>query len=122
MGFPILVVDDSRAIRQMLSLTLICAGYEVHTAADGREAMDSLDTRRYALVISDVTMPRLDGLGLVREMKAHPAHRAIPVLMLTKEYDDDLRAAAHDAGATAWLNKPFSVMRVLDVVARLMRQ
>ena len=121
MAHPILIVDDSSAIRQMLSLTLICAGYEVQTAVDGRDALATLDARRFDLVISDVTMPRLDGIGLVREMKSHPAHQGIPVLMLTKEFDDDLRQAVRDAGAAAWLNKPFSVMRVLDVVARLLR-
>ncbi|MFP4155100.1 MAG: response regulator [Halothiobacillaceae bacterium] len=119
MSKNILVVDDSAAVRQVVSLSLKQAGHRVVEAVDGRDALGKLDQCRFHLVISDVNMPNLDGIGFVTRMKSHDAHRFTPVLMLTTESGEARKAEGRAAGVRAWLVKPFSPDVLLSAVGRL---
>jgi two-component system chemotaxis response regulator CheY len=116
----ILVVDDSASIRQAVATCLRTAGYRVVEAGDGREALERAATECFELVVTDLNMPRLDGLGLVAGLRALPAYRAVPMLMLTTESSDDMKARGRAAGATGWLVKPFDPQRLLDMAGRLL--
>lgn len=119
MSKTILIVDDSASLRQVVSMTLKGAGYEVIEACDGRDALSKLSGRRVHLVISDVNMPNLDGIGLVRELKQDPQHKFTPVIMLTTEAQDAKKQEGQAAGAKAWVVKPFQPAQMLAAVAKL---
>ena len=104
----ILVVDDSTTMRQMVTFTLTSAGHQVIEAADGIEAVEAAKKGRFDLIISDVNMPGMNGLELVRALRAMPDYKFIPVLMLTTESGQDLKQRGREAGATGWIVKPFS--------------
>ncbi|WP_028311643.1 response regulator [Derxia gummosa] len=115
----ILVVDDSSSLRSSVRTALSGAGYEVVEAADGALALQQLDGRKFHLVISDLNMPNLDGIGLVTALKAKPAYRYTPVLMLTTESAAAKKEKAKAAGVKAWITKPFTVPVLLDTVSKL---
>ncbi|NVM75822.1 two-component system chemotaxis response regulator CheY [Duganella sp. SG902] len=115
----ILVIDDSASLRQVLSITLKGAGYNVVQACDGEDALAKLDGTKFHLIISDVNMPKLDGIAFVKAAKQLPAYRFTPVVMLTTEAGDARKAAGQAAGARAWIVKPFQPDTVLAAVARL---
>lgn len=115
----ILVVDDSTSLRTAVRIALHEAGYEVVEAEDGQAALSKLDGRKYHLVISDVNMPRLDGIGFVTAMKQMPAYKYTPVVMLTTESGQDMIGKGKAAGAKAWMIKPFMPPQLLDVVSKL---
>lgn len=119
MAKTIMIVDDSISIRQVVGMTLKGAGYDVIEACDGKDALDKLDGRKIHLVISDVNMPNLDGLGFVREMKTRPAYKFTPVIMLTTEAGEAKKAEGQAAGAKAWVVKPFQPAQMLGAVAKL---
>jgi two-component system, chemotaxis family, chemotaxis protein CheY len=119
MAKTVLIVDDSSSVRQVVSITLKQAGYDVVAAVDGADALTKLDGRKYHLVISDVNMPRLDGISLLKQLKAMPAYRFTPVLMLTTEAGESKRQEGKAAGAKAWAVKPFQPEQLLDVVSKL---
>lgn len=121
MAKTILAVDDSASIRQMVSFTLKGAGYEVVEAVDGQDALDKASSHNVSLILTDVNMPRMDGLALVKSLRGLPRYRTAPILMLTTESSDVMKAQGRAAGATGWLVKPFDPTRLLDVVARVMR-
>lgn len=118
----ILVVDDSSSLRTVVRLALQGAGYDVLEASDGVQALESLEkTGRVNLIVSDVNMPRMDGITFVHQLKAHPRHRFTPVMMLTTEDQTCMIERGRAAGAKAWLVKPFRPPQLLDAVARLVR-
>ncbi|HEV6968783.1 MULTISPECIES: response regulator [Roseateles] len=119
MAKTILIVDDSASVRQVVSISLRQAGYDVIDAVDGEDALAKLDGRKLHLVISDVNMPRLDGIGLLTKMKAIPAYRFTPVIMLTTEAGDAKKQQGREAGAKAWVVKPFQPAQLLAAVAKL---
>ncbi len=104
----ILVVDDSTTMRQMVSFTLSEAGHEVTEAVDGQHALAEAKARRYDLVITDVNMPVMNGIDLVKSLRAIPEFKFIPILVLTTEAGADLKSRGREAGATGWIVKPFS--------------
>jgi two-component system chemotaxis response regulator CheY len=118
-----LVVDDSASMRQMVTYTLSSAGFTCHEAADGAEALRWLEggTGRPDLVITDLNMPVMDGLSLIREIRARAENRFTPILMLTTESQDGKKQEGRAAGATGWLVKPFDPERLLGVVAKVVR-
>jgi two-component system chemotaxis response regulator CheY len=116
----ILTVDDSISIRQLVATSLREAGYRVAEAGDGREALDIAAAQRFALVITDLNMPRLDGIGLITALRALPAYREVPMLMLTTESSAEMKTRGREAGATGWLVKPFDPQRLLDMVRRML--
>ena len=120
MGKTILIVDDSSSMRQVVNITLKQAGYEVIEACDGKDALTKLAGQKIHLVISDVNMPNMDGITFVREMKKNAAYRFVPVIMLTTEGTDEKKKAGQDAGAKAWVVKPFQPQQLLVAVTKLL--
>jgi len=120
MGKKILAVDDSRSLLQMVSFTLRGAGYEVVEAQDGADALDKAKAETFQMVLTDQNMPVMDGLTLVRSLRALPAYRTAPILMLTTEAGDDMKQQGRAAGATGWLVKPFNPARLIEIVNKVM--
>ncbi|PWC88732.1 Fis family transcriptional regulator [Azospirillum sp. TSO5] len=114
-----MTVDDSRTMRDMVSFTLRGAGYEVVEAADGQQAMSAIAATKVDLVITDLNMPVMDGLTLIRKLRAIPAHRTLPILMLTTEADESKKAEGRAAGATGWIVKPFNPDKLVSVVQKV---
>ncbi len=119
MGKSILIVDDSMSLRQTLAIALRSGGYDVTEAVDGTDALAKLDGRKFNLIISDVNMPKLDGISFVRQAKVLPAYRFTPVLMLTTEGDEKKKQEGKAAGVKAWIVKPFQPPMLLDAVSKL---
>ncbi len=119
MGKTILIVDDSASLRQVVSIALKGAGYDVIDACDGVDALKKLDGRKIHLIISDVNMPNMDGITFVREAKKNPSYKFTPVIMLTTEAGDDKKQAGQAAGAKAWVVKPFQPPQMLAAVSKL---
>lgn len=115
----ILTVDDSASIRQMVSFTLKSAGYEVVEAGDGNAGLAKAQGGQFNLVLTDQNMPGMDGLTLIRSLRKLPAYTTTPILMLTTESSDQMKALGRAAGATGWLVKPFDPQKLLDVVRRV---
>ena len=116
----ILTVDDSTSMRQMVKATLQSAGYDVVEAADGQEALDWARGNSVDLVISDVNMPRMDGITLVSQLRSLPAYRLTPLLLLTTESSQDKKMEGKRAGATGWIVKPFNPAQLLATLQKLL--
>lgn len=119
MSKTILVVDDSSSFRQVVCMALKGAGYDVIEAGDGKDALGKLDGRKINLIISDVNMPVMDGISFVTAAKEKPAYKFTPVIMLTTESGDDMKAKGKAAGVKAWVVKPFQPPILLDAVSKL---
>ena len=120
MAKTVLVVDDSSSLRALVRLALTRAGYTVIEGADGKEALTRLDQAgKVHLIISDVNMPNMDGITFLRQVKLHPRHKFIPLIMLTTETEQARMQQAKAAGARAWLVKPFHPPALLDAVSQL---
>ena len=119
MAKTILTVDDSASMRQMVRFTLSDAGYTVIEAVDGKDALAKM-CPVVNLVITDLNMPNLDGIGLIRAVRANPAYKGIPILMLTTESQDSRKLEGKAAGATGWIVKPFATQQLLAVVKRVL--
>jgi two-component system chemotaxis response regulator CheY len=115
----VLTVDDSRTMREMVAFTLKGAGYEVVEANDGQHALNVLGTSKVDLVIADLNMPVMDGLTLIRKLRATAQYRTTPILMLTTEADDKKKAEGRAAGATGWIVKPFDPGKLISVVQKV---
>lgn len=115
----ILAVDDTRALLNMLKACLEGGGHEVVTAKDGCEALEKLREHRPDLVITDLNMPRMNGLEFIAEARRQPEGRALPMLLLTTETAQELKDRAREVKATGWLTKPFDPEQILGLVARL---
>ncbi len=120
MTATILAVDDSASMRQMVSFTLRHAGYEVVEAVDGVEALEYARGNVVNLVLTDVNMPKMDGITLVRELRQLESYRYIPLLMLTTEAGQDKKLEGRKAGATGWLVKPFNPDKLLATIAKVL--
>lgn len=119
MSKTVLIVDDSASIRQVVSITLKGAGFDVVEASDGRDALTKLTGQRVHLIISDVNMPNMDGITFVTELKAKPEYKFTPVVMLTTESAEDKKMKGQAAGAKAWMVKPFQPEQMLAAVNKL---
>lgn len=120
MAKTVLIVDDSSSLRTVVKMALTRAGYDVLEAVDGEDALSVLDrTPKVHLIVSDVNMPRMDGIAMVTRVKQHARHRFTPIIMLTTEGQDDKKQAGKAAGARAWIVKPFNPPQLLDAVAKL---
>jgi len=115
----ILTVDDSTSMRQMVSFTLKQAGYEVDEATDGVEGLEKAQSSRFNLVITDVNMPRMDGITLVGELRSLPGYQFTPILLLTTEAGADKKKQGKEAGATGWLVKPFNPDQLLNTIKKV---
>jgi two-component system, chemotaxis family, chemotaxis protein CheY len=115
----ILAIDDSAAMRQILSATLTIAGYGVTVAADGIEGLEAALAERFDLVLTDQHMPGKSGLDLIAELRANHAYRTTPILVLTTEDGEPFKEAARAAGATGWIEKPLDPDLLTELVAAL---
>jgi two-component system chemotaxis response regulator CheY len=119
MAKTILIVDDSASVRQVVSIALKGAGYDVIAGVDGKDALAKLNGQRIHLIISDVNMPNMDGITFVAEARKLPAYKFTPIIMLTTESQDEKKRQAQAAGAKAWVTKPFQPEQMLSAVAKL---
>ena len=117
----ILAIDDSVSMRQMISFTLKQGGHDTIMAYDGQDAMDKAKTQTPDLVIADLNMPRIDGIGLIPELRELPNYRHIPMLLLTTESAGDVKARGKAAGATGWVVKPFDPNKLLSTLDTVIR-
>lgn len=120
MGRTALIVDDSISIRQIVSFTLQEAGFSVLEAGDGQEGLERLDGSKVDLVITDLNMPRMDGITFIRHLRTRPASKYTPVLMLTTESQASKKQEGKAAGATGWIVKPFHPAKLLDVLRKVL--
>ena len=121
MSAKILIVEDSRSMRRIVRAALEHDGYQVAESEDGRQALTALREVTPHLIITDVNMPEVDGISLVREIRRLPAFRFTPVLILTTEAGEDVRESGRAAGATGWIVKPFDPDQLRQVVAQVLR-
>jgi len=119
MSKTIMIVDDSASLRQVVSIALKRAGYDVLEATNGQDALSKLDGRKINLIISDVNMPVMDGITFVKNMKGLPNYKFTPVIMLTTEGSEEKKKAGKTAGAKAWVVKPFQPEQMLTAVSML---
>jgi two-component system, chemotaxis family, chemotaxis protein CheY len=115
----ILTVDDSRTMRQMLLAALDAAGFLVVQAEDGVHGLEVLRGCDPDVIVTDVNMPRMDGLEFIEKVRADASRRAIPILVLTTESDAEKKARARRAGATGWIVKPFDPRKLVDAINRV---
>lgn len=119
MGKSILVVDDSAVIRQVEETVLGKAGYQITSANGGTEAITKMETTTFNLILTDLNMPDLDGVSLIKHVRSSAKHRLTPVVMITTESKDSKKQEGKAAGATAWMVKPFTSDQLLSVVKRI---
>ncbi|MDH5719362.1 MAG: response regulator [Spirochaetia bacterium] len=122
MSKKIMIIDDSASIRQVVSLTLKEAGYEVVDAIDGQDALNKLVGDKFNLIICDVNMPNLDGIEFVKAVKNNPEYanyKFTPIIMLTTESEEEKKMQGQAAGAKAWIVKPFLPEKLLVAVEKL---
>jgi two-component system chemotaxis response regulator CheY len=117
----ILAVDDSASMRQMVAFTLKGAGYHVIEAVDGQEAYEKAMTQSVDLVLTDQNMPRMDGVTLVKNLRALATYASTPILILTTESGEEVKSKGRAAGATGWLVKPFDPTKLLEVIRKVIR-
>ncbi len=119
MSISVLAVDDSRTMRDMITLALSSEGFDVQLAEDGEHGLEVLDEMEPDVIITDINMPRLDGFGFIDAVRDRESTKTTPILVLTTESSADLKARARDAGATGWIVKPFAqdkLVRALRMV------
>ncbi len=121
MSKTILTVDDSASIRQMVSFTLKGAGYNVVEAVDGEDGLAKVNSNNVKMIITDLNMPKLDGIGFIKKVRANPKTKFIPIIMLTTESQAEKKQAGKSAGATGWIVKPFKPDQLLGVVKKVLR-
>lgn len=121
MSKTIMTVDDSASIRQMVNFTLKDAGYNVIEAVDGKDALNKINGTTVNMLISDVNMPNMNGIDLVRQVRANDAYKFIPIIMLTTESQGEKKQEGKAAGATGWIVKPFKPEQLLAVVKKVLR-
>jgi two-component system chemotaxis response regulator CheY len=119
MAKTILIVDDSASVRQVVGIALKGAGYDVIEGRDGQDALTKLTGQKVHLIVSDVNMPNMDGITFVKNVKAMPAYRFTPVIMLTTESHEAKKREGQAAGAKAWVVKPFQPAMLLAAVEKL---
>ena len=115
-----LVVDDSTSMRQMVAFTLQSAGFQVIEGSDGQDALGKVNGKAVNLVVTDLNMPVMDGISLIRELRKLPNFKFTPILMLTTESSDEMKQAGRAAGATGWMVKPFDPQRLLEIISKVL--
>lgn len=116
----VLAVDDSASMRQMVAFTLKGAGYTVVEAVDGVDALNKAKTQKFDCVVTDVNMPNMDGITLIKELRALPNYKFVPMLMLTTESGMDKKQQGKAAGATGWIVKPFNPDQLLKTIKKVL--
>lgn len=120
MSANILTVDDSASIRLTTRIALTNAGYAVTEAVDGADGLSKMKTGSFDLIVTDLNMPNMDGLAMIRGLRQLPAYMGTPVIFLTTESDGDIKQQAKAAGATGWLTKPFDPETLIKIVRKVL--
>jgi len=120
MSKKIMTVDDSSSVRQMVKFALSDAGYEVLEASDGKDALQKLEGQ-VDMIITDLNMPNMDGIELIKQVRANSQYKFLPIVMLTTESEESKKAEGKQAGATGWIVKPFKPDQILGVIKKVMR-
>ena len=121
MTASILAVDDSASLRMAIRIALTGAGYTVTEAGDGVEGLTKATATKFDMIVTDLNMPNMDGLSMIRELRKQPAQAGVPIIFLTTESDPEMKNQAKAAGATGWITKPFKPEQLLAVVSKLVR-
>ncbi|HUJ16993.1 MAG TPA: response regulator [Nitrospirota bacterium] len=121
MAKTVLVVDDSASMRQLVAFTIKEAGHDVLVAENGRDALGKIAGAKIDMVITDLNMPEMDGIELIRKLRGLPAFKFSPIVMLTTESQESKRQEGKQAGASGWIVKPFSPEQLLDVVKKFVK-
>lgn len=119
MSKTIMIVDDAVSIRGLASMTLENSGYKVIEACDGKNALDKISEQKVNMVITDINMPNMGGIELIKALKTNSRYKFIPVVILTKENEPELKRQGQASGAKAWINKPFKPKTILNVVQKI---
>ncbi len=115
----IMTVDDSTSVRQMVGFTLKEAGYDVIEACDGKDALSKIDGANINMVVTDLNMPNMDGIELIRNLRSNPKLKFVPIIMLTTESQSEKKMEGKTAGATGWIVKPFKPEQLISVVKKV---
>ena len=121
MAKTILIVDDSESIREVVSFTLENEGYNILIAVDGKDALKFLDGRVIDLILTDLHMPEMDGIELIKVVRKMPKYERIPILFLTTESQATRKMEAKEAGATGWIIKPFAPAKLIAALNKVIR-
>lgn len=121
MAKTILIVDDSESIREVVSFTLENEGYKVLIGVDGKDALKFLDGQVIDLIITDLHMPEMDGIELIKNVRKNANYERIPILFLTTESQTAKKMEAKDAGATGWIIKPFVPAKLIAAINKVIR-
>lgn len=116
----ILVVDDSPSIRTLVDHVLALAGFKIILAEDGLEALNYAQENTVDLVLTDINMPNLDGIGLIKELRAMPSYKYVPLLVLTTESGLEKKMEGKSAGATGWIVKPFDPDQLVATIKKVL--
>jgi two-component system chemotaxis response regulator CheY len=119
MAKTIMIIDDSISLRQVVSIALGNAGYEVIEACDGKDALSKLTGQKVHLMVCDVNMPNMDGISFLKALRELPTYKFTPVIMLTTEAGEGMKKEGQAAGARAWVVKPFKPEQLLVAVSKL---
>jgi len=120
MSASILTVDDSASLRMAIRIALTGAGYDVTEACDGADGLAKAAATRFDLIVTDLNMPNMDGLSMIRALREQPAQAGVPIIFLSTESDAEVKAQAKAAGATGWLVKPFEPEQLIRVVQKVL--
>jgi len=121
MAKKFLIVDDSASMRQLVSFTIKDAGYDVQVAENGKDALAKLGGGKVDMVITDLNMPEMDGIELIKKLRAMPDYKFAPIIMLTTESQESKKQEGKQAGASGWIVKPFQPEQLLDVVKKFVK-
>jgi two-component system, chemotaxis family, chemotaxis protein CheY len=116
----IMTVDDSISIRQMVSFTLKEAGYDVIEAVDGLDGLNKAKSNQVNMIITDLNMPNMNGIELIRNVRTLPQYKFIPIILLTTESQAEKKMEGKAAGATGWIVKPFNAEQLLAVIKKVL--
>ncbi|KQM13137.1 two-component system response regulator [Sphingomonas sp. Leaf24] len=120
MTASILAVDDSASLRMAIRIALSGAGYTVTEAGDGVEGLAKATATKFDMIVTDLNMPNMDGLSMIRELRKQPAQAGVPIIFLTTESDPEMKNQAKAAGATGWLVKPFVPDQLVKIARKVL--
>lgn len=121
MGRTVMIVDDSASMRQLVGFTLKDAGFDVLAATDGRDAISKLNGVKVEMIITDLNMPNMNGIELIKQVRSMPGYKFAPIVMLTTESQESKKSEGKTAGASGWIVKPFTPGQLLGVVKKFIR-
>lgn len=119
MGTQVLIVDDSRSMRQMINFTLTENGYDVTEAENGKYGLEKLGQFQPELIITDINMPEMDGIEFIKQVRGIGDYKFVPIIVLTTESEAEKQAEGQQAGATAWIVKPFTPEKLIEVAKKV---